>query len=56
MTMTCSAGALLVGLLTVRRFRLTSHEVEIGAGGGKGLTIRGESKFTFKEKKYDEIA
>jgi predicted MFS family arabinose efflux permease len=28
-TMTCSAGALVAGLLTVRWFRLTSHEVEL---------------------------
>jgi MFS family permease len=29
MTMSCSAAALLIGLLTVRRFRLTSHEMEL---------------------------
>jgi MFS family permease len=29
MTMSCSAGALLIGLLTVRRFRLSAHEMEL---------------------------
>jgi MFS family permease len=29
MTMSCSAGALLIGLFTVRRFRLSAHEMEL---------------------------
>jgi predicted MFS family arabinose efflux permease len=30
MTMSCSAGALVIGLFTVRWFRLASHEVDLG--------------------------